>query len=153
MTMPERPIESTPSGAYETEDELDARWARQERVRNAVATGAEAPSLDRALYAALANAELPVLPGDFAAKTAATAERLADARRRVGRFRSLSYRLFGLLYLPAVAAAVSLFAADLPAIWLRQTPEQRAPLLWAGAVAALWSIAFLAERLRSRHEP
>ena len=132
------------------DDDVDARWAQQERVRKAVAAGAHAPLLDRALYAALTNAAVPALPADFAAKTAAVSERLADARDRIARFRMLSYRLFALLYLPAIAVTVWLFAADLPEFWMRLVPEQRAPLLWAGAVAALWSIASLIERWRLR---
>lgn len=150
MTTPESSIESPARSARESDAELDARWARQERVRKAVGTGADAPALDRALYTALANEALPALPADFAGTTASMAERLADARRRIARFRGFSLRLFGLLYLPAIAVAVWSFASDLPALWLRQTADQRAPLLWAAAVAALWSVIVVVERLRSR---
>jgi hypothetical protein len=149
MTMSESPIKLT----HESEADLDTRWSQQERLRKAAATGAVVPAVDRALFDALERADLPGLPEDFAAKTAAAAERLADARRRIARFRALSLRLFGLLYLPAIAAVVVLFASDLPATWTRLTQEQRTPMLWAAMLALLWSITALAELLRSRDRP
>jgi hypothetical protein len=144
MTMPERPIAPTP----ESEADLDARWAEQERLRKVAAAGTAVPALDRALFEALNSLTLPELPEDFAASVADTAEGLADARRRVARFRALSLRLFSLLYLPAIAAVVALFAGDLPAIWARSAPEQRTPMLWAATLAVLWSIVIVTERLR-----
>ncbi len=151
MTTHDSPSGPAHDAAHDVaDDDLDARWAEQERVRKAVAAGAHASPLDRALYEALTKAALPALSADFAEKTAATSERLVDARDRIVRFRKLSYRLFGLLYLPAIGVAMWLFAVDMPEFWMRLAPEQRAPLLWACAVAALWSIASLIERWRSR---
>jgi hypothetical protein len=146
MTMPEPPLRSM----HESEADLDARWAEQERLRKATAAGVAVPALDRALFEALSSPISSELPDDFTAGVADTAERLADARRRIAGFRALSLRLFGLLYLPAIAAVVVLFAGDLPAIWARSAPEQRAPMLWAATLAVLWWIVFVTERLRWR---
>ncbi|TXI51432.1 MAG: hypothetical protein E6Q50_00760 [Lysobacter sp.] len=148
MTMPESPIDAAPSGM--SDDDLDARWARDERARKAVAAGADVSALDRALYTALAHARTPSLTTDFAANVATTAERLAEARRSIARFRRFSLRLFALLYVPAIVAALWWFAADLRALWLRPTFDERAPLLWVGVVAALWSVGIVVERWRAR---
>ena len=148
MTMPESPIDAAPSSM--SDDDLDARWARDERTRKAVAASADVSALDRALYTALAHARTPPLPRDFAANVATTAERLAEARRSIARFRRFSLRLFALLYVPVIVAALAWFAADLPALWLRPTFDERAPLLWVGVVAALWSVGIVVERWRAR---
>lgn len=148
MTMPESPIDAAPSGL--SDDDLDVRWARDERARKAVAAGADVSALDRALYTALTQARTPPLPADFAANVATTAERLAEARRSIARFRRFSLRLFALLYVPAIVAALAWFAADLPALGLRPTLDERAPLLWVGVVAVLWSVGIVVERWRAR---
>jgi hypothetical protein len=134
MSMSKSPVGS----AHDTDADLDARWAEQERMRKAVAAGEDAPVLDQALYAALASQTMPELPADFAANIAKTAERFTDARRCIAGFRALSLRLFGLLYVPVIVLVAVLFASDIPAMWARSTPEQRAPMMWAASLLLLW---------------
>ncbi len=150
MTLPESRIDPAHEDARESDSMLDALWRQQERAHKAVVVGADASTLDRGLFKSLANEALPTLPEDFAMNAAIAAQRHADARRRVARFRVLSLRLFSLLYLPAITAAFLAFGADVPMLWAQQTPEQRAPLMWAGVLALLWSIGVLVDRLRSR---
>jgi hypothetical protein len=135
-------------------DDLDAGteglWAAQERLRKAHAADMPSTATDRALFAALAGESLPALPADFAARTAAVAERLAEARERVARFRAVSLRLFWFLYLPAMAAAALWAGRATFATWSASDPGLRTPLLWAATIAGLWLAVNVIERLRSR---
>ena len=134
------------------EDAAEALWMQQERLRKAVAAGAEAPAAERALYAALAEMTLPPPPAGFVADTAGLLQRASDARRRIARLRAAWLRLFGVLYLPVMLLAAWLFAADLPAAWSRADPAQRTLLEWTVAIALLATGSALASRLRSRRD-
>jgi hypothetical protein len=128
--------------------EAEAYWARQEHLRKAQLRGEPIPGIDRILFAALTRESIAEPPDDFAATTAAAVERLADARRRVERFRSVSLRLFCLLYLPimtlcAVLSGVGAFSA------MRLWPDAHAHLLWAGMIVALWLMSEVIHRIRS----
>lgn len=135
-----------------SDDEIDALWAQQERLRKAATAGEPVAEADRRLYTALARMRLPALPDDFASATAALAHRSAEARRRIVRLRGVLLRLFGLLYLPAMLLAALVFAADLPAVWLHADPAQRQPLQWVAVVLLLAVGSTLAARRRRRRD-
>ena len=135
---------------HPTIDAIDAVWREQERLRRAVAARQGVPDVDRALYAALADAQLPPPPADFVAATVAAAERSLEARRRIAALRARLLRLFGLSYLPAMLVVAALFAADLPAAWLHADPMQRLSLQWMALVALLAGASTLAARIHRR---
>ncbi|NOT87131.1 MAG: hypothetical protein HOP03_03005 [Lysobacter sp.] len=126
--------------AHETQDATEALWCRQERLLSALRSGATDDSGDgryRDVFAALDREPLPALPDGFAVRVATDAQRLADARAQVSRFKTLLASLLSLLYLPAMLAATMLYWSRWPVASIRAPFGDDALSLWLIAIAVL----------------
>jgi hypothetical protein len=167
--MNAHPPSNTPQHAPgEDEDTLQALWKCQEHALRGLreglssATDADATGADsvhghtmridasdadpgaatyRALFAALAREPLPELPADFAQRTAVAAERSAQARRDVARFRKRLSGWLGLLYLPAMLVVAAMY---IPKLWRAAPPLASGEVSlggWLIAIAVLWTLS------------
>ena len=99
----------------EPQDAEDAIWREQERLWAGLRSSTGIPTDDadarlyREVFAAIDQESLPALPEDFAARVAVDAQRLAQARTQVTRFKALLASLLSLLYLPAMLAAAWIY--------------------------------------------
>ena len=124
----------------EAQEVMDEEWRHQERLLSALRSGVDGPAGDaggeryRDVFAALDGESLPALPDDFAARVAADAQRLVEARAQVLRFKTMMMGLLGLLYLPAMIAAALLY---LPR-WQGTSLGGHALPLWLVAITVLW---------------
>jgi hypothetical protein len=149
---PKTPLSMPPHAPDDDDDALQSLWKRQERalrsVREDLSPTADADATDadpdasayRALFAALARERLPQPPVDFARSTAATAERLADARRQVARFRRRLGGLLGLLYLPAMLMVGLMY---IPKLWRMDSPAASGDVSLSGWLMAIIALALL----------
>jgi hypothetical protein len=137
------------------EETLLAHWKCQERaLRNVREDLSPASDTDpdaaayRALFAALERESLPEPPTDFVKRTAAAAERFAEARRHVARFRKLLSGLLGLLYLPTMLLVAAMY---IPKLWRAAPPSVSGEVSlggWLIAIAALGILSLAIDRWR-----
>jgi hypothetical protein len=99
----------------EAQDAEDAMWRKQERLwaelRSSTDTSTDdaGDRLYRQVFAAIDQESLPALPDDFAVRVAADAQRLAEARTQVSRFKAMLVSLLSVLYLPAMFVAALMY--------------------------------------------
>jgi hypothetical protein len=133
----------SPHGVQTPEDPSasDAAWRHQESLLSALRSGVDTDDDPyRDLFVALGEETLPTLPDDFAARVASDAQRLADARAQVLRFKRMLAALLSGLYLPAMLLVAVGYGADvLPVLQnaLRHHPELGVWLVASIALAAL----------------
>jgi hypothetical protein len=111
-------------------------WHSQQRLYSAWRSDAAGDADEnpyRDVFAALGREYLPPLPGDFAARMAADAQRLADARAQVSRFKRLLASLLGFLYLPTMLAVAVFWGGDL----LRSFQSHNGSWSWIAVLMAL----------------
>ncbi|MEQ1512182.1 MAG: hypothetical protein ABL934_05820 [Lysobacteraceae bacterium] len=138
------------SNAHETQDATEALWRRQERLLSALRSGAVDDSGDeryRDVFAALDRESLPTLPDGFAVRVATDAQRLADARAQVLRFKKMAVSLLSLLYLPAMLAATLLYLPRWYASSVGASSGEHALWLWLVAIAVLGFSMLVVETL------
>ena len=145
-----------PPRTPEAQDAEDAVWRRQERLWAGLRSGTDTPTDDpgdtlyREVFAAIDQASLPALPDDFAARVAADAQRLAEARTQVSRFKALLTSLLSLLYLPAMLAAGLLYLPRWSISAARALPDAHALPLWLAAVVVLGLSVLAVDKLSRR---
>jgi hypothetical protein len=136
----------------ETQDVAEALWRRQQRLLSALRSGADTRPDDsdddryRDVFAALHRESLPTLPDDFAVRVAVDAQRLADARAQVWRFRTMLASLLSLLYLPAMLGVVLLYRSE----WLRSLHSPSGSWSWVAILIALAMLPATLDRLIRR---
>ena len=135
--------------AHETQDAAEALWRRQERLLSALRSGANDDSGDgryRDVFAALDRESLPTLSAGFAVRVAADAQRLADARAQVSRFKTMLASLLSLLYLPAMLAVTLIYGVGL----LQSLQSNPGSWSWVAVSTALAIVLSSFDRLMRR---
>jgi hypothetical protein len=114
----------------ETQDAAEALWRDQQRVLSALRCSADTDDgRYRDLFVALGEEALPALPDDFAARVASDAQRLADARSQVLRFKRILATMLSGLYLPAMFVVAAVYGADVLPV-LQNALQHHASVLW-----------------------
>lgn len=140
------------SNTHETQAAVEALWRHQERLLSALRSGETDAFGDgryRDVFAALDRESLRALPDDFSVRVATDAQRLADARAQVSRFKKMVVSLLSLLYLPAMLAATLLYLPRWYASSVGASSGEHALWLWLVAIAVL-GLSMLAVETLSR---
>jgi hypothetical protein len=123
----------------EDQSALETEWRYQERLLGALRSGGGAAPDDpnarlyRDVMMALREDYSPALPDDFVARVDADAQRLADARQQIARFKRVLAMLLSCLYLPAMLLVAVVYGADLLPMLQRALQQYPGPATWIAA--------------------